>query len=160
MELFGQLESSLCRRAEPLDAYLTDTTRGAVYDYLMNISYAASLAYRIGVPLPDTGLVKPGIPIPTTNNIGQFTATITSVVPNPVTTTATIIISLPEKDDAIRLILYDALGNASLTIAEGSYRAGQYLFTMSTAALRSGIYHLRLSSRSGGIDMRKIIIVE
>ncbi|MFZ5433646.1 MAG: proprotein convertase P-domain-containing protein [Calditrichota bacterium] len=96
-------------------------------------------AWQLNIVLGDTlDADDPVVPMP--REIG-FTA----VYPNPFNATATIAFSVPQPE-AVKLTVYDILGQVTETLTDQFYTAGDYRLTFDGARLPSGLYFARLET--------------
>lgn len=75
--------------------------------------------------------------------------------PNPAQAQAYIDVTLPAPQ-ALRVVLYDALGRAVQTLAAGWYGAGQHTLTVQTRSLPPGVYLYRLHTGTA-VQTRKLL---
>lgn len=80
-----------------------------------------------------------------------------SIYPNPAKTDVNISFGLIENQD-LRIELYNPVGQLVFSKQLGQLNTGQHVATISTSALKSGIYMLRLSSDKGATSKRVNII--
>lgn len=68
-----------------------------------------------------------------------------TTAPNPLVGTATVRFALPESG-SVRVVVYDLLGRAVVTLHDGWAEAGQHAFTVDAAMLTGGAYVLRVQT--------------
>ncbi|MEO1728050.1 MAG: T9SS type A sorting domain-containing protein [Bacteroidota bacterium] len=76
--------------------------------------------------------------------------------PNPLATRATLAYDVPEAGP-VHLVLYDVLGRAVATVAEGVHAAGRHEARLDAASLPSGAYVARLEA--GGVALTRRLTV-
>jgi hypothetical protein len=76
--------------------------------------------------------------------------------PNPFNPSTTIIFDVPEKSN-VTLIVYDMLGREVMTLARGTFDAGQYPVHFNAVNLASGMYLYRIASNSLSGDGRAFV---
>jgi glucose/arabinose dehydrogenase len=96
-----------------------------------------------GAMLPETVTLSSGYPGPAL--LGQVQA-------------VTVRVGLPAQQD-IRLTLYDTLGRALRTVAEGRYDAGTHRLRIDIRDLRAGVYFYSLQTE-GTRQTRKLLVLE
>ena len=80
-----------------------------------------------------------------------------AVYPNPVADVAAVRYALPEAAD-VRLVVFDVLGRAVATLADGPQPAGRHTAALRTDGLASGVYVVQL--RSGGdVASRRFVVI-
>ena len=78
--------------------------------------------------------------------------------PNPFNPTTKIVFSLPKQTE-LRILLYNMLGEAIKTIAEGKYDAGYYEVKLVANDLPSGVYVYRLESKEF-LSTKKLLLMK
>jgi hypothetical protein len=81
-----------------------------------------------------------------------------SIYPNPFNSTTRITFGLRDRDN-VEIGLYDIAGRHTATILSGDYSPGLHSVTWSGEDIPSGIYFVRISSRSGRTDSQKLVLV-
>jgi photosystem II stability/assembly factor-like uncharacterized protein len=97
-----------------------------------------------------TGIKKTDI-VPTKYELGQN-------YPNPFNPTTNISFTLPQRSD-VKLIVYDALGKETATLANNVYEAGKYEVTFDASNLPSGIYIYNIQS-NGFNQSKKMLLIK
>jgi len=77
--------------------------------------------------------------------------------PNPFNPTTTISFELAEESN-VQLTVYSVLGEQKRLLAHGNYSAGKHEFVFDASALGSGIYFYTLSSNSGTITKKMLLL--
>ncbi|MEO1076817.1 MAG: T9SS type A sorting domain-containing protein, partial [Bacteroidota bacterium] len=85
------------------------------------------------------------------------TYALTSVYPNPVSTTATVGFTLPTSEDA-RVEVFDLLGRRVATLADGLRAAGEHSVTLDATGLPSGVYVVRLATPSATLTEHVTVV--
>ncbi|MCZ2132515.1 MAG: T9SS type A sorting domain-containing protein [Bacteroidetes bacterium] len=138
--------------AEKLSAYLTDTTRGAVYDSLMGVLHEQICEDKFGAYTPP--LVKPGHDnYPAT---GKATTSL-DVHPNPFGNSTTVQWQLTENAHA-HVAITDVLGREVSVVFDGMCNTGLYTADVHATELPVGVYYCRLTAM-GKLLTRQIIII-
>lgn len=139
-------------RADALTAYLTDTTRGAVYDSLMGVLHERICVDKFGAYSPP--LVKPGHDnYPATGKA----ATSLDVHPNPFGNSTTVQWQLTENSHA-HVAITDVLGREVSLVFDGMCNTGLYTADVHATELPVGVYYCRLTAM-GKVLTRQIIII-
>ncbi|OGC09878.1 hypothetical protein A2V82_15865 [candidate division KSB1 bacterium RBG_16_48_16] len=79
--------------------------------------------------------------------------------PNPFNPTTTMKFSLPVRSD-VHLSVINMLGQVVKEIATGKYEAGVHQVTMNSSNLASGVYFYRLSTSTGFVQTKKLLILK
>ncbi|HPS62208.1 MAG TPA: right-handed parallel beta-helix repeat-containing protein [Bacteroidales bacterium] len=79
-----------------------------------------------------------------------------SVAPNPARESAKVSFSLAEPTK-VRLTLLDLPGTVVMTLADRAFEAGERRVTLSTSALKSGIYFLKLEQLTSGQNRTELV---
>jgi photosystem II stability/assembly factor-like uncharacterized protein len=104
--------------------------------------------YRIDTNTPATGVSRDR-EIPTAFNLSQN-------FPNPFNPVTSITVGVPGRS-RLRLLVYDLLGRNVMTLADGVYDAGSYMFSADFRGLASGIYFYRLEAGSF-VQVKKLVL--
>ncbi|HLA64369.1 MAG TPA: T9SS type A sorting domain-containing protein, partial [Rhodothermales bacterium] len=147
---------------------LTDTETGRTIDLRTTPSYtfdaaATAAPHTPGGPADLTGAAA------TPRFVLQFGAvtagapeappaalTLRAPAPNPVRHTATLRYGLPGAG-SVRVVVYDALGRAVATLAEGERTAGWHEARLDASALATGLYIVRLETAGGSLVQRMTV---
>jgi hypothetical protein len=78
--------------------------------------------------------------------------------PNPLSVAATVDFSLPHAT-VVTLTVYDLLGRAVATLADGPYEAGRHSATLSGSALSDGVYFVRMTA-DGFAETKKVVVLD
>jgi Secretion system C-terminal sorting domain len=79
--------------------------------------------------------------------------------PNPFNPTTTIDYQLA-KDSQVMLLIYDIVGRELKTLVNSRQSAGEYKISFDASALPSGLYFYRLSTSTGYIETKKMLLVK
>jgi len=79
--------------------------------------------------------------------------------PNPFNPLTTIDFSIP-KTEFVSLKIYNLLGQQFITLVSGKLKAGNYQYKWDASGFASGIYYYRLSTESGFVKTRKLVLLK
>lgn len=127
--------------AEKLSAYLTDTTRGAVYDSLMGVLHEQICEDKFGHFAPPLVKERDNSQMPHT---GAPSVTL-EVQPNP--TDGTSLFQWQTNiDGTVKITIIDRLGRLVATAFQGFSKAGVHSAIFETNELSNGVYYARLEA--------------
>jgi hypothetical protein len=140
-------------RAAELTAYMTDTTRGVVYDSLMGALHERIFDDKFGPFAP--ALVKRGDnePLQTSDD----TPVALEIQPNPFENTTQLQWRLRENAN-VRIVVTDALGRVISEVFNGQCNTGVYSADIDGSRLPIGVYYCRLETM-GTVVTRQIALI-
>lgn len=80
------------------------------------------------------------------------------VFPNPFSSDAQLVYSIPEESD-ILLSIHDLAGRQMMVLADEIQALGKYSYTINTSSLKSGIYFVKLSTNYS-VSLKKVMITQ
>lgn len=140
-------------RAEALDAYLTDTTRGIVYDSLMLVLDTRIFDEKFGAYPPS--LVKRGHEPAAQTGALPYTL---NAQPNPFSKATQLTWTQPESA-AVKIVVTDIFGRTVAVIFEGLSRAGTHTAQFDGSLVPEGVYFSRLETE-GTILTKQIVLMK
>jgi hypothetical protein len=133
-----------------------DPSSSTPTDLMFFATDTAGAIFRFTLPrvTPSAGSVNAPVIV-----TGAASATIASVVPNPLRSTTTIELSMKSRQ-VVAVELLTIEGEHIAELFTGMLETGRHTVALNAAGLSSGIYHIVLTTSTGERDVRRIVVMK